>query len=235
MVSNGLTMSLQSTLSPTDLARYVRGQLDAFFPDGVAVATEPLRRAVEGALARIEHCFMRVRVERYRRAGQARFDHLYSDQYLVFLWFLANELWRHQAEPNTINKVYLLNKCLHGFDCAWDTGLPEVFVVIHGVGTVLGKAQYADFLVVYQGCTVGQTQNRYPQLGRGVGLGAGASVIGGCTLGDFSSVGVGCALTNLEVPADASAYRDRDGKLVFSGRNRGAIAAQYFLEEFLFA
>lgn len=221
------------SIPSAQLAATVCRQLENFFPDGEAVPADEIAAASAGALERLEHCFRQIRVGHYCRDGVARFNHLYSDQYLVFLWFLSNELWRRGRSASAMNKVYLLNKALHAFDCAYDTRLPDVFVIIHGVGTVLGKAEYGDGLVVYHGCTVGQTQNRYPRLGRGVGLGAGATVIGSCELGDGASVGANCALIHARVEAGASAYRDDTGALRRVAGRPAAIAAQYFSDDFL--
>lgn len=227
-------MGLRSSLSADRLGEYTRAQLNVFFPDDAPVGAGDLQAAIEGVFPRLENCFKHLRSERYCDAGGARFNHLYSDQYLMYLWMLSNELWIRQADPALYNKVYLLNKCLHAFDCAWDTPLPSIFVIVHGVGTVLGKGEYSDFLVVYQGCTVGQTKGHYPRIGRGVGLGAGASVIGSCEVGDHASIGVGCALVNASVPANTTTFRDDEGCLV-QREGRAAIAGQYFREEFLFS
>jgi serine O-acetyltransferase len=224
---------MQMTIPQDLLSRYVRTQVNTFFPDGCQVTQADLTSGISDALGRLEHCFLRIKVARYCAEQQARFNHLYSDQYLMFLWFLSNSLWKKGSNENTLNKVYLLNKSLHAFDCAFDTALPDIFIVIHGVGTVLGKAKYSDFFAVYQGCTVGQTQGNYPHLGRGVGLGAGASIVGKSDIGDYSSVGAGCALINTNVGSDATAYRDEVGRLVFRKGRPAAIAKQYFSEEYL--
>lgn len=226
---------MQISTTPENLSDYARHQINTFFPDGHTVNKADLWPGISDALERLEFCFRRIRVGRYCVDGSAIFNHLYSDQYLMFLWFLSNSLWRKSANENTLNKLYLLNKSLHSFDCVFDTPLPEVFIIIHGVGTVLGKAKYSDYLAVYHGCTVGQTRGKYPTLGRGVGLGAGASLLGNCNVGDYASIGAGCTLVNTPVDVAASAYRDHGGSILFSKTRSAAIAGQYFFEEFLFS
>jgi serine O-acetyltransferase len=222
---------MQTSIPQDSLIDYVRGQLNAFFPDGQSVARSDLLPGISDALGRMEYCFLRIRVSRYSAEKQARFNHLYSDQYLMFLWFLSNSLWKKGINENSLNKVYLLNKCLHAFDCAFDTALPDIFIVVHGVGTVLGKASYSDFFVAYQGCTVGQNQGIYPHLGRGVGLGAGASIIGESRIGDYASIGAGCTVVNTTVESNSTAYRDETGKLICRKTRAAVIASQYFFEE----
>ena len=216
-----------SMLAP-ELARYVERQLQAIFPDGRSLATDVLARGTQEALERVEHCFAPIVVKPYRAEGAINFDHLYSDQYLVFLWFLSSCIWSKTTDRIIANKIYLLNKALHGFDCSFDTSLPDVFIALHGVGTVLGKATYSDYLVVYQGCTVGQAHGRYPVLGRGVGLGAGATVLGHTVLGDYVSIGAGCTVTNMSVDGNSSVFRDDSGKLIVAPTRTQPIAADYF-------
>jgi serine O-acetyltransferase len=222
---------MQTSIPQDSLIDYVHAQLNAFFPDGQNVARSDLLPGTSDALSRLEYCFQRIRVLRYCEGKQTRFNHLYSDQYLMFLWFLSSSLWKRGINENSLNKVYLLNKCLHAFDCAFDTALPDVFIVVHGVGTVLGKAKYSDFFVAYQGCTVGQSQGIYPKIGRGVGLGAGASVIGDSCIGDYASISTGCSIVNTLVEPSSTVYRDETGKLNFRKTRAAAMALQYFLEE----
>lgn len=220
---------MQISIAEDKLLDYVRAQVNAFFPDGSAVTRADLAPGFSTALSRLENCFLPIKVRRYCADGRVRFNHLYSDQYLMFLWFLSNSLWKAGAADSVLNKLYLLNKCLHAFDCAFDTGLPDVFIVVHGVGTVLGKASYSDYFAVYQGCTVGQTNGIYPAIGRGVGLGAGASIIGRCQIRDFVSVGTGCTLVNTDIDSGVTVYRDeRSGRLVSKEGRPAALALDYF-------
>lgn len=221
------------SLSYAELGEYVKDQLNFFFPDRHRISVADIGSSLQVALERVEMCFKRSRVGRYCSSGQAKLAHLYSDQYLMFLWFLSNTLWRNGADNSLVHKVYLLNKSLHAFDCAFDTVMPDVFLVIHGVGTVLGKGVYSDGLVVYQGCTVGQAHGDYPKLGYGVGLGAGAALLGRCDIGDHASIGAGCTLVNVTVPPRSSVYRDSSGKLIITTARSGSIASEYFSEDYL--
>jgi len=56
---------------------------------------------------------------------------------------------------NVCEKIYCLNKCLNAIDIYFEVELPNIFLLVHPLGTVLGKAKYNDFLLVYQQCTVG--------------------------------------------------------------------------------
>ena len=80
----------------------------------------------------------------------------------------------------------------------------------HGMGIVIGEmAEIHDECTIYQGVTLGGTSlvkgaKRHPTLGRGVIVGANASVLGGFTVGDGARVGSGAVVTK-PVPAGATA------------------------------
>jgi serine O-acetyltransferase len=204
---------MQATLTPTALADYVARQLNHFFPDDQLLSGTDLASATSEAMDRVEYCFSHACLPRYFREGEARFNHLHSDQYLVFLWFLSNSIWRRGGAGPVADKVYYLNKALHAFDCVYENGLPDIFLVFHGVGTVLGKGTYGNYLWIAQGCTVGQHRGVYPRLGEWVGLAANSSIIGDCTLGDGATVGAGTYVVNQDIPAGHVVFRDRQGVL----------------------
>jgi serine O-acetyltransferase len=222
-----------TSLSVDDLSDYVRRQANHIFPDSVRIARGELKVAIKSACDRMEHCYKRISAKRYFFDQQACFDHLYSDQYLMFLWFLSSSQWQLTGETPAVNKLYLLNKALHGFDCSFSTALPSIFIIVHGTGTVLGKAKYSDYLTVYHGCTVGQSHGQYPQIGSGVGLGTGASLLGNCEIGQNVSVGAGCTLVNSRIIDGSSVYRSRDGQLRVEKTTFGSISSEYFFPEYL--
>lgn len=228
---------MQLTLAPAALAEYLAKQLNHLYPDGQEVRAADLMPHMDLALQRLEFCFSRIKIRHYNQAGTGtKFNHLFADQYILWLWFLANTIHRQDGNPTLATKIYLLNKSLHAFDAMYDTHLPDIFMVVHGVGTVLGKAEYADFFVVYQGCTIGNNHGIYPKLGKGLGLGASASVVGACEVGEYVSVGIGTHVLDMSLPEQSVAYRNTDGKLEVRPHQAGkSLASEYFLAEFLYA
>src|SRR5512140_341619 len=99
----------------------------------------------------------------------------------------------------------------------WSTGIeihPAAAVgrrvfIDHGMGVVVGEtAQVGDDCTIYQGVTLGGTSlyrgaKRYPTLGKGVVVGAGAKVLGGFTVGDGANIGSNAVVVK-EVPAGAT-------------------------------
>lgn len=190
-----LTQSL-----PTDvLAAYVGRQAYAAFPD--QDETGNLRAALPDTLERLRRCFSHVRLKGYWAAEGPHFNHLYTDQYAVFLYYLSNTA--HRMGLNSLAaKAYALNKALHAFDAFYEVDLPEVFAVVHPVGTVLGRGTYSDYLLVYQNVSVGADPFRpgHPRLGEGVVLYGGCRVIGNVSIGDNCLVSAGAAIMAGETP-----------------------------------
>ena len=205
---------MQTSLSPTELVAYLCTQINHVFPDGKTVRPEAIEKAVDTGLQRTDVCFAHSALPHYCTEGQSIFNHLHSDQYAAFLWFVANSLWQAEGRIPAVDKLYYLNKALHGLDCMYDTQLPDIFFLQHCVGTVLGKATYANFFVASQGCTVGSHNGAYPVLGRGVALAAHASVIGDCTIGERVSIGSMTGVFQQHVPDDTAVYRNRDGAII---------------------
>ncbi len=224
---------MKLSLARNELLSYTQRQLSTFFPDGHATTLGDHSPTVDTALDRLDRCFRHVSVRRYCENAQTFMNHLYSDHYLMYLWFLSNTLWKENADPVLLNKLYYLNKSLHGFDCVYDTSMPDIFLVFHGSGTVLGKADYSDYFVALQGCTVGAHSGKYPRLGRGVALAAHSSIIGECIIGNRVSIGSQTGVFKRNVEDDCSIYRKDDGRLEVS--RRAKCYAQMFYSDDLAA
>lgn len=192
------------TLSVTDLAAYVARQLVLFFPD--RDESTVVRSTTGEAVERMEHCVRHVRMKGWWTTDGPRFDHLHTDQYAVFLYYLANTAHQH-GERSLAAKAYALNKALHGLDAFYEVELPAIFALVHPVGTVLGRARYGDYFCAYQNVAVGSDlEHRHPVLGRGVVLYGGARVLGGATIGDNCMLSTGCTLLGDDVPKDHIAF-----------------------------
>lgn len=190
-------------LKKEEQVQYTVKQLACFFPCGSdSQTTHEIDLYIPLAYERLEYCFSRVKNRYYHKDGQPFFSPLITDQYATFLYLLANTIYSESRNRELADRLYALNKALHGLDVYYEVSLPSIFLLVHTVGTVLGRAQYRDYLVVYQGVTVGGNLNmEYPTMGTGVGLFANSSIIGNSIVGDGSSVSAGSLLVDCAVPA----------------------------------
>lgn len=191
---------MQTRLAPPVLANYVSRQLDHFFPDGMETLPA-IEKGLPEALNRLEVAMGAATVRSFHREGAPFFDHLFSDQYAMFLYLLGNELGCKLGEHAVATKLYLLNKALHCLDAYFEIKLPRIFLFAHPIGTVLGRAHYGDYFVVMQNCTIGNVAGVYPTLGAGTVLCAGASVLGPAHLEDGVTLGAGSLVVGSHIPA----------------------------------
>lgn len=72
----------------------------------------------------------------------------------------------------------------HGCELYPAVELPERLLMVHPIGTVLGRATYGDHLVCYNCVNVGSDlDGNRPTIGNGVVLFSGAKVLGNVTIG----------------------------------------------------
>lgn len=69
---------MELSLSCNDLADYVAGQCNAFFPDKHVLFGKDFSQGLRLALERIEYCFSLIRLRGYGEGRQARFHHLHA-------------------------------------------------------------------------------------------------------------------------------------------------------------
>lgn len=189
------------TLSSTALFLYIKKLLELHFPDDNLLEFDI--STVDCALSRLEHCHSHIKLKYFQDSGVPIFNHLHGDHMAAFLWFLSNSLYMENNDNLTAFKISYLNKILHGIDLFCSISMPDIFLLVHPVGTVLGNAAYSDFMVVYQGCTIGSNGSEYPVLGKYNSFYSNSSLIGSCKTGDNVVFGANSSVLNFSVPPDS--------------------------------
>lgn len=193
------------SLSKKHLIEYVLNQLNAFFPDAEPVTYDYIDEPLSDSLDRLSYCFKHIKRKYYQdENGGILFNHLNGDHYSMILYLLSNTIWQKHGSCVVANKIFMLNKMLHGIDVFYEVILPEIFMFIHPLGTVLGRATYNDYFMVYQGCTVGSVVDHgYPKLSRGVVMYSNSSILGDCDIGQNVVVGANSYLVNTDIKNDS--------------------------------
>lgn len=189
-----------------DLAGYTAAQLAHLFPDGRDPSRRELAPHVRRAVERVEYCFLHIGRPGYVVGGHAQFDIYHADQYCTYLYYLSNCVHRAEGDPTLCKKLYALNKALNGFNCLYDVELPDIFCVVHGVGTVLGRAKYRNYLAVCHNTTIGAVSGMFPTMSEKLILSAGASLLGACSIGENVLLEPGCMLVKTDVPANTRVF-----------------------------
>ncbi|NQV83558.1 MAG: serine acetyltransferase [Rhodospirillales bacterium] len=213
---------MKLSIQPEALTNYVKTQMQNLFPDA-NVDRDTLAPLVDEALERTEACFQKINLPNYTADGEVMFNHLHSDQYATFLYFLGNSAFRHGVGPDLPAKAYLLNKALHGVEIFYEVTLPENFLLVHPVGSVLGRATYGNYFTAYQGCTIGSNvTGEYPVFGEGVSMFAGSRAIGQCRIGANTMISTGTTVLNTDVPENSLAIL-KDGAMSIKANRRNVI------------
>lgn len=174
---------LSLSLSEKSLEKYVISQIILFYPDDTLIEQKAISHCVQQSLKRIRICFDAIRLKYYTNNQTSYFNHLHGDHYSSFLYLMSYYLHK-EGDEELASKFFLLNKAMFGIDAYYGITLPDHFLFVHPLGTVLGNAVYNDFLVVYQGVTVGATtEGIYPIFGGNNILYSNSSIIGDCYVG----------------------------------------------------
>lgn len=149
---------------------------------------------------------------------EAFFNPYHSVQYMVFLYYLAHELYLNSKSLLLCDRVYYLNKIMNGVDLFYAIELPLHFGAEHPVGAVLGRANYGNAFFFYQCCTVGGAYVNgelfYPVIGENVSLFANSSVIGKSIIGNNVKIGAGTIVKNQDVPHNCIVFGESPNLII---------------------
>jgi len=189
-------------ITRAELADYLGAQVNQLFPDQHQGAVgSAISRDLDEALDRLCVCINAVRMWR-----PDEFDYLHSSQHCILVYYLSNTIWRNRQDERVATKLFGLNKALHGFDCFYNTELPDRFFIGHSVGIVLARVTFSDYLVLYQNSTVGKNHGVGPVLGEGVVLYPNSAIIGDCKIGPRTVVGQGSSVIDADTPGDCYVF-----------------------------
>jgi serine O-acetyltransferase len=198
-----MTLLVKSSLVAEGLARLATQQVNTLFPDGEEIVADNLMPAVLVALERLEHCFSRIDNKYFFDGQQAVFNHLHGDQYAMWLYLLANELYRQGGPASVCSKLFLLNKSLFSCDIFYEVELPSIFLLVHPLGTVLGRGNYSDYFVAYQRCGVGSNRDVYPTFGKYVTMRPGSAVLGNSAIGENCQIATESLVLDRDLPENS--------------------------------
>lgn len=223
---------MHCSLKMGELKEYIGCQLEQFMPDKYKFTGNDIDTALRDALDRVEYCFKHIGQRHYWHDGQVIFSHLHGDQYATFLYFLSNSLWRISENRAICDKLIYLNRILNSFFFSYKAQLPKIFRFQHPIGSIIGNAEYEDFLVILQNVTINTGDGRggaAPHIGKGVFLAVGATILGNTQIGDGASVSANITLFDEIIPPNHIVLlKDGRDKMVRPRGNKTCMAQQYF-------
>lgn len=224
---------INTSITSSELKQYIETQIIHFMPDGIYKNGMIKDNDIQIALDKCENCFKHIINDAYSdEKGNTFFSHLHADQYAMFLEFLANYIWKERAEKNACDHLMYLNRVLHSFMMSYKCHLPNIWLLGHPVGSVIGNAEYSDYLYITQNCTINtgpiaEDGSCTPKIGKYFAMGAGAVLVGDKTIGDNCSIGAGAMLYNTELE-DNSIVINNCGKMEIRQSKKMSLAQKLF-------
>ena len=192
-------------------------QLSRYWPD---IDKTVIETSVSDALEAVRINFECVPDKRFHRDDGAVIFPYMSVQWMIFLYRLSRAIFKNGGvhTPKEADMVYYLNKAMHANDWFYEVDLPPHFLCEHPLGSVLGRAEYGDFLVVYQGTTVGGNRRDgklfYPVLGSNVVLYANATVLGDTCVGNNVIFSADSYVMNERIPDNCIVFGKSPGLVI---------------------
>jgi serine O-acetyltransferase len=153
--------------------------------------------------------FLRETIKTYRSRdpaarSSAEVLFCYPGLHAVLFHTIAHRLWKANLTLPA-RMLSHLGRWLTGIEIHPGARLGRRLVIDHGMGVVIGEtAEIGDDVYLYHQVTLGGTSSvrgkRYPTLGNGVIVGAGAKVLGAITVADNARVGANAVVVR-DVPA----------------------------------
>lgn len=104
------------------------------------------------------------------------------------------------------DKLLNLQCILHGFFLSYKCEMPDIFILGHPIGSIIGNAKYSDGLYIGQNVTINTHVDGDGKtdlcIGKGCAFLTGATIIGNQPIGDRVSVGVNVLIYNKKIDDD---------------------------------
>jgi len=198
-----------------DIAYFTNQQLR-----NLLISNHDVTPYVKDSLDRTLKCFEKNNNKYYKEDLNLSVFH--SGQYSIYLYYLANTIFKKSNDTQLASKIYYLNKILHSVDWFYEIELPNYWGVEHPIGSVLGRAKYNDGLFIYQNCTVGGNKKKYPTLGRNVIMYSNSTILGNCNIGDNVIISTGTTIKDQNIPNNSMVFGESP-KLVVKQKSENKI------------
>lgn len=218
---------MRITIGKNKLEELIKKQLENFFLFEKK-DNDSLNNIIDKALENINYSFSHSKKKYYEENGEVIFSPFNSNQYTIFLYYLSRQAFL-SSNRDLADKIYYLNKTLNSVDLFYEVELPEIFMLDHPLGTVIGRAKFSDFFLFSQGCTIGNNGGKYPQIGQHVYLMSDAKIIGDSKIGNYVIISANTYVKDQNIPDLSIVFNDNQnpGKLIIK-----PITKQYFVENF---
>jgi serine O-acetyltransferase len=207
---NNVVNCMESSVNLVDLGKILFNQIKSNFYFLSGNERRTLTEAIPIAMKRVENCFKHINNKYYYDGERITFNPFHSGQYLIFLYYLSNSVYKVYGDEILASKLYFLNKIMNSIDLYYQVEMPDVFFMEHPVGTVIGRANMKNNLIVYQNCTIGgsyiDNEIYYPEIGTNVTLFSYSCILGKSVIGENTIVSSHCYIKNEIIPNNSIVF-----------------------------
>ncbi len=183
------------------------------------------------------HIYFRIKEEHshvknkyYRTEGKEGIvNPLHLEHYSRLMYYFSRHLFLKQADKIILDQIFLSIKSKCAIDLFYEFDIKKYFMPFHAYASVLGRAEYGNYTIITQNCTIGNNYGKYPKLGDGLILSPGAIVLGSCRIGKNVQIAAGALVVDTDV-ADDTVVFGRVPNLDFRKNKRDNISMYFDIE-----
>ena len=166
-----------------------------------------IERCLSETLIKTELCFSNTPNKYYTKNNETYFSPYHSGQYSIFLYFLSRTVFEENSGNNILaDKIYYLNKIMNSVDIYYEVKMPEIFMLDHPLGSVMGRAKYGNFFTFSQQCTIGNNKGVFPVIGKHVTMYSGSKIIGKCSIGNNVTIAANTYIKDTSIPDNSIVF-----------------------------
>lgn len=199
---------LDISVSKEELLDIVKKQVNNFY-NLSGEECSVLEDTMDSALSRVEHNFSSINNKYYGEnwnRGVTTFNHLHGGQYITFLYYLSNTVYKRTNNTILCDKIYGIIKILGCVDLFYMVDLPDIFFLDHPIGSVIGRGSFSNYFSFVQNCTIGQNKGIYPELGEFVRMCPNSMILGKSKIGNYVILSAGTIIKDQDIPDNSIVF-----------------------------
>jgi serine O-acetyltransferase len=84
--------------------------------------------------------------------------------------------------------------------------MPDIFMLDHPLGSVIGRGNFGNFFSFSQGCTVGNNKGIFPSIGENVKMYSNSKIIGKSTIGNNVIISANTFIKDQDIGSDVIVF-----------------------------
>ena len=214
---------------PTSLLKYIINHLQTFVPVDYHTNKDHAKKLGETILTSIEDLYKCFANNLFlAKCPLNIFD---VRVYSIFLIIIGRNVYKYDPNSRLADRVYLLNRYLHGCDIYHKVKMPKEFFLNYAKNIILVNTNYGNKLVVYHGVTVGAINGKIPIIGDEVVIMPNCIISGNSIIGSNVTISAGVKVINQNIPDNTLVFQAENGRDLFFKENSDKYMANYFLKD----